>query len=284
MECSRATKKRGKIVATQDLKLFYVKRALRIYPLYFFSIILFWLLEISDSLTLIKATFLISVFFKPSPPTLWFITMIIVYYILAPFLIDECKKLRIKRLIFYYALATAVLLAYDSYTDFLDDRILIYFPAFLLGIYTAENRIKTFNKKIIFGFLFFGFWVFIISLHRNFSQHYYFYFFIKLTIASTVPFYIFKFLKNYTVSSLKLKKIIIYLSYSSYAMYLFHRPGYLVLKKLYFPDTLFYELIYLMFFCLPCIFIFSYSLQKVYDMIIKKTVTVQLMYKKLSLF
>jgi peptidoglycan/LPS O-acetylase OafA/YrhL len=70
--------------------------------------------------------------------------------------------------------------------------------------------------------------------------------------------------------SLKKLKIVFIISYSSFCMYLFHRPVYVLLTWLYYPDGDIPQLLYLYLICMPVIIIFSYYEQKLYDQIIKK--------------
>jgi surface polysaccharide O-acyltransferase-like enzyme len=67
------------------------------------------------------------------------------------------------------------------------------------------------------------------------------------------------------LSNDKAKNFITKLSYSSYCMYLFHRPVYIFLKKMYFPFDSLSQLFYLLFFCVPFIILLSYIIQYSYD-------------------
>ena len=53
--------------------------------------------------------------------------------------------------------------------------------------------------------------------------------------------------------------------YSSFVMYLIHRPVLVTMKGLYFPGTEFLQFIYLVFVCLPLIVFSSWLIQRSYD-------------------
>ncbi|MFL6696444.1 MAG: acyltransferase family protein [Vitreoscilla sp.] len=67
-----------------ELKRFYAKRLLRIYPLYLLALLAFWALGIADRGIALKAALGISMLYGPPPATLWFVTMILVFYLIAP--------------------------------------------------------------------------------------------------------------------------------------------------------------------------------------------------------
>ena len=66
---------------------FYKRRLLRIYPLYALALLLFGLFGLAGSANLWQAAALMSMFLPPAPYTLWFITMIMAFYLIAPLLI-----------------------------------------------------------------------------------------------------------------------------------------------------------------------------------------------------
>lgn len=78
---------------TLHLQKFFRSRFLRIYPLYFFSIVVFSVLYNWSLDLFLKASFFLSMFSPPAPPTLWFITMIGLFYILSPMISILIQKM-----------------------------------------------------------------------------------------------------------------------------------------------------------------------------------------------
>jgi len=119
-----------------ELGRFYVKRLLRIYPLYLLALLAFWALGMADRSTALKAALGISMVYGPAPLTLWFITMILEFYLVAPLLI----ALRGRPVLFLLAALGlfGVAAACGSAANG-DIRLAQYFPAFALGVYWANH-------------------------------------------------------------------------------------------------------------------------------------------------
>jgi peptidoglycan/LPS O-acetylase OafA/YrhL len=250
----------------KSLKYFYINRILRIYPLYCLSIIIFTYFGLSDFNTSLKAAFLISTFFVPQPPTLWFITMLMIFYVSSPFIMVACQNISIIKLITIYIVLTILLLFYWYSTRLIDTRIIVYLPSFVFGLFTShhETRIST-NKYLLYLALVIAI---ILSFATNTSYDSLNMLFATPMIA-IVAYLLFTLFRKVSIQHQKVKSSILIVGYSSYCMYLFHRPIYMILKKLYFPDSSILQLTYLVTFCLPCIWLFSYSIQKSYDNIIQ---------------
>lgn len=129
-------------ISRHNVILFYKKSFLRIYPLYFFAIALYAIFHLSNLTTLIKAASMISMFAKPAPITLWFITMLMSFYIISPFIIVVCSTMHPYKFILYFFLLIGCLLTYSYLTELLDLRLVRYFPSFVLGIFLATNKNK----------------------------------------------------------------------------------------------------------------------------------------------
>lgn len=246
-----------------DILVFHKKKAIRLFPLYIAAIILFYLLTLSNSGTLVKAAVLASMLYAPAPLTLWFIVMIFNFYLVSPFLVPTSKN-KLK----YFLFCTSLMLtfsAYDYYTGLLDRRIIMYFPSFALGLFIGSRR-KTLSsfKPSAIAFLFaislavssVNFETKILSALAETPL---------ITVGAFLIFYVFNYHKRVSPYS---KKIEI-LSYSSLCMYLFHRPVYAVLTNIYFPRNEFSQLGYLVFVCVPLIILISYFTQKGYDIFVR---------------
>ncbi len=247
----------------KDLFSYYTKKVLRIYPLYLLAILLFYLLEISDFKTLLKASVFLSMFKTPAPLTLWFITMIFNFYIIAPILVKTKNNLR--HLLIISITIMLIFLSYSSITGFLDYRIIVYFPAFVAGIIIATKEKFFLQLKPVFYLLLFLTTIPLIliefdskTLNRLMR--------IPFNVSGSVALYI----MSRTISGQPLKKLISHISYASFTMLIFHRPVYKLLKSLYFPENPNFQIIYLIFFCLPMVLIISWLIQAGYDKLTKK--------------
>ncbi|PSN16413.1 hypothetical protein C7293_02580 [filamentous cyanobacterium CCT1] len=79
------------VMRSQGIKDFYVKRLVRIYPLYLIAVVLFFICKENNGITSIKSLFFVSMLYGPAPRTLWFITMIMLFYLMVPFLLSLQK-------------------------------------------------------------------------------------------------------------------------------------------------------------------------------------------------
>lgn len=250
----------------KSLQHFYTNRVLRIYPLYFLTIILFTFLGLSDSTTSIKASLLISSFLGPSPPTLWFITILMTFYASAPFLMLACEKIKIGKLLAIYIVITVLLLLCWRVTHLLDIRIIVYLPAFTFGLYISNHDIKISQNKLLFAIsLSLGT---ILSFTTN-NSHNSFNMLLATPMITVVSVLLYTVFNKFSVQNKKINISILIMSYASYGMYLFHRPIYMIFKRLYFPESNIMQIVYLVTVCLPIIVLLSYIIQKSYDTTIK---------------
>jgi peptidoglycan/LPS O-acetylase OafA/YrhL len=215
----------------------------------------------SDLWTSIKASIAISMFFKPTPPTLWFVTILLFYYLLSPLLINCINNEKLILILVTFFLTSGFLLISHYFFRNLDVRVITYFPAYLLGLLISLKGDDFINKNGFFCIFIVG--VFISILLKNNIRS--FDLLSSIIMLATAPYFIFMLFKNRMKLSDNLIKTISILAYSSYCMYLFHRPIYITLKNIYFPESEALQVLYLVCFCLPCIIIFSYFVQKFYD-------------------
>ena len=242
---------------------YYKKKIVRIYPLYLLALTCFWILKIRFNREIfVKAVFLLSMFNKPAPMTLWFITMIFIFYLISPLLIS--MRASWKKYVFTSTTILVGLIIYSYFLNILDLRIIMYFPAFSIGVLMAKKKELFFNTKLYYLWLIFGIsWT--ISF-INFDSK------LILTILR-IPMVMIGSLLSLRIC-MKLEKyishsnIIEVLSYASFCMYMFHRPLFQIFKDIYFPGNYFNQVIYLMFICVPVIIIISWLLQRSYDKLI----------------
>lgn len=263
----------GYLVGTKKIELtrqaiisFYKNRFARIYPLFFLALTVYYLFGLSDLVTSAKASVLVSMFFRPAPPTLWFITMLFLFYAATPILSFAVFNFKIQKIISLYSSLSMLLAVYFYFFELLDFRFLEYLPSYIFGLLVANRGFDYFNNKKLFSLLLIGTGISFLfnTSHVGING-------ILATLMMTIcPYYLLFYVKDIEFSSQRTINAIATLSYSSYCMYLFHRPIYMVFRKIFFPDSEHLQLIYLILFCLPCIILFSYTLQKTYDMLVQK--------------
>ncbi len=238
---------------------FYRTRLIRIYPLYALAVILFYFKGINDGVASIKSLILISMFYGPAPQTLWFITMLMLFYFATPFLLKIAGNSAT-----YFLLIIAILtIAFTLFgaTKTLDQRMLFYFPCFCIGIYCSRHGLKNDFVNLRSALLLFGLWLILLSIGINS------WIFNKLEIILMIlscSYLIFA-ISYSNENKFKKLKIISWLSYSSFAMYLFHIPILVVLKRLYFPEDGQLQALYLITVGMFLVAFISWSLQKLYD-------------------
>ena len=241
---------------------FYKKRMFRIYPLYALAVIIFYIFHMNDLETSIKSLFFITMYVGPSPATLWYITMLFLFYLLTPLLVRWVNKPAKFFGFTLFILGITFLLLVVGFES-VDYRLLLYFPSFCMGVYCSYYGVT--NKVVNYKSALFLFFIWLCTFFINIDSE------ILIQLKSTpliISVSYLMFLISYiNEKHFKKIKIISLLSYSSYAMYLFHRPIYSSLIRLYFPEKGELQILYLMFFCLIVIFTFSWFMQKFYDSI-----------------
>jgi len=238
---------------------FYKKKLIRIYPLYVLAVLLFYIYGINAAETSIKSLVFISMYDGPPPLTLWFIAMLLLFYLVTPFLLQlidhPVKYLFLIALVFVLTLILRVIF------KAVDLRVLLYFPSFCLGIYCARQglKIRLINMKsalllfvpgLILSFIEIDSW----TLNKLKD--------IPMVLSASYLIFVMSDLSEHRFKKVKLVSL---LSYSSFAMYLFHRPVYITMKTVYFPENGPAQILYLITAALMMVAIISWCIQKAYD-------------------
>lgn len=256
-------------IETRYVINFYKKRLIRIYPLYFLALTQFFLYGLNDGFTTIKSLFLISMVYAPAPLTLWFINMIMLFYLIAPIINISSKSL--KQYLITVTLIVVLIIASQLMFKIVDFRLLFYFPCFCVGMYCGENGVENniISIKYAIVCLLFGTLAYGIQYMMNvecwdcwniwtISNLF------KIPFIVSISYLIFALIYYKREAFINIK-IVDIVSYSSYSMYLFHRPIFTVLKSFYFPENITFQTLYLFCFCLLLIILISYCIQLVYD-------------------
>ena len=258
----------GLLLARRDLRPrlrevlgFYTRRVVRIYPLYLVALLLFGAAGLASQAVVVNGALLVSMFVPPAPPTLWFVTMIMFFYLLAPVLIWAARSPA------GFMLTTlalmAIFLGYDALVRPLDSRLLLFFPSFALGVYMQRagavrhylDRKRLYLLALLAPALLIGLpgahgFDVATSLWR-----------IPLVALGAVVslLYVERFAKQLH------SPFILLLSYASFGVYLFHRLVFELAIAAYFPAEGLYRVIYLVLVAVPLSFVVAYAVQKGYD-------------------
>lgn len=250
-------------ISRREIIDFYKKRFLRLYPLYLLALGLFSIFNLTI-ITLVKSVILVSMFIKPAAMTLWFVTMLLLFYLISPFLIMLCRNSGLIRVMLYCSLLVAALLLYDNLTGLLDLRIIMYFPAFLLGIHVSSSRRKLSLSENLAIYSCTAFLIItgVMPAENTLKS------ILSIPFIVSCSYILFRSFSKFDVTSARAIQIISTFSYASYCIYLLHRPIYEIFKSLYFPEIESVQLAYLIVICLPVIVISSYVVQRLYDSLI----------------
>ncbi len=196
----------------------------------------------------------LDMFFPPASMTLWYFSMLIVLYALTPLLSIESKNgtkvIIIERTIIAIIIYLVFFVLY--WLGHLDVRMLIYYPCYVLGIYSSVEYLTKYQIFYLLGAI--G-CVFVDLLIGQI-------FFISIMwIRAFGVFLLLLFLGNILP---KLGGGYLYrkIAYASMFAYIFHRPLYYLMFKMPFPIC--YDKIYILG-CILVVFIVSYYLQRYYD-------------------
>ncbi|MGB7564499.1 MAG: acyltransferase [Prochlorococcaceae cyanobacterium] len=251
---------------------FYKRRLIRIYPPYLLALLLFELCGLLERGQLLPAVFLVSSLVGNHLKTLWFVEVLMVFYLLAPFLLllqrstgAEASRLKGAALL-VMLIGTSVLLS--RWLPHWDPRLFFYFPAFATGLISAtwpsttpmggplRKRISTLTCIIPACIA-----AVVVSFgHGDLNEQ-------NLAIfplALFGPWALFLLVNSFE-KRLQLPGYLLQLSLSSYFLYLFHRPVYWAFTSLVSPSGAVLQLIYLLVVCLPAAITTAWLGQRLYD-------------------
>ena len=244
---------------------FYRRRLLRIYPLYLLALILFGVFGIASQTQVVEGALLISMFSPPAMPTLWFVTMIMVFYLIAPPLIRFAHRPALAVLIGGGLLVALV--GWHQWIRHLDLRILLYLPVFVLGIlYRRHAFLGTLAKRherILLGLLIL---LLPLSVTGNEWSLRGAFLLMPLILISAPALFV---LSNRIADRLHGPSIA-FLAYSSFGLYLFHRLIFKAAITVFYPAMGWEQVLYLLMVALPLSLLIGYGLQRGYDGLVSR--------------
>lgn len=199
---------------------FYKKRLARFYPLFMLSCIslylawVLWKINYISSLSQLLLTLLgLSCIITPAPYTIWFISMLLLFYAVTPLISQFKKKWTALVLIFIIFLVLDLIIGIEA-------KVIMLWPFYAAGL-LARKKIQftdIFNRSyVIFGCLCGGLFI-IINLLTNTGAIY------VLKEVSNALFTVFILCVGHLCTLEKhIVKLLTIISYASMCTYLFHR-------------------------------------------------------------
>jgi peptidoglycan/LPS O-acetylase OafA/YrhL len=255
------TSKYGSVNTIKDLNTFLIKRLFRIYPLYLSALVLFFL---TGLITYMKA-FLAAIFFMDvilniPITTLWFISMIFVYYLLIPIIsYHYSKKKSLLIVVLFIAFCAAIHIRFNR----IDMSLISFFPSFILGFFSARHSviIKLIKTKTfaVTSLLYIATTIYLsYTIESAWTKEVLRFIVAPLSISPLIVF-------SELLASKTDLGIIRKLSYASFCMYLYHRVVYCLILRIYHPETNILTILYLMCIGLPSIYFISKLVQSKFD-------------------
>lgn len=239
---------------------FYKSKLIRIYPPFAIALFIFFLNDLVTAKTLLTSLTLSAMFWGPPPMTLWYVTMIVVFYVLSPFLL-RAKQHSFMMFAGISALIFLSLCTLQQMAGGSDIRMNLYFPCFALGIWISGRnttwRPQVMPALIILSVL--GAWLGKLETHSLESSYF------SIPLAAFGALAVFGLCMNIKVTTPWAASALTHLSFASYFMYLSHRPIFLNLHRWYQPSGGWGQIAYLVLICLPVIIAISWALQSLYD-------------------
>lgn len=262
------TERYGQLNSYSSLFSFLKRRILRIYPLYLFTLLAYLKFFSLSKSQFVTSMLLVNMFSDNSVMTLWFIGMIFIYYFLLALILFRFSWLRFFMLSAAFLFFTALLFVSIGQ---IDKRLILYFPAFLLGIASAKvDKVNKFLNKDIFSYSYFILPICAVIMYLLYN-YYSLHSFSKIFLYTgglflIAPLYNLSFRFFSKIDS----SIVHFLSFISFCMYLSHRLVYALLFTAYRPESDILATLYLIFIGVPSVMILSYFLQFYYNKLIEK--------------
>lgn len=248
------------IINKKQLIDFLKRRFLRIIPLFLVALLSYYIVGFNTLKVTVLALFGFSPFWGSQPPTLWFVSMIIVFYYFFCFLSGRRAKYQLWLSLLLFIVLYILILNFDS----IDRRLIYYWPCFSIGMLLKQKKIdEIFSSKLI-AFISLILLFFSVFVHRYIYTDMLLRSFVSL-FGAFVILYVAFFLSRFS----KIHKFFNIISFLSMSAYLFHRQIIDVLEKyIFWPSDGPLRLVYLVFICLPVVLTCGYVIQKIYNLVI----------------
>lgn len=256
----------------QDIIRFYQNRVLRIYPCFLLSCVSLYILNrinakiyyIAGLKQLVTTLLGVTCFFEPAAYTVWFMSMLILFYAITP-LIQSAKKMAYKILIMSLLITVTIVL---ESTIGIDDRMLYLLPVYFLGLLAAPHKLEIshfrFKTNIILVTLGITIWVVCNSISENIEETVLNLTLLNLAISISsimILFMLGRVLDRIIEKNGVFGTILQGISYGGLMAYLFHRQMFGVVYLFTGEFATWAALVVI----LPMVLAISYVLQRIYD-------------------
>jgi peptidoglycan/LPS O-acetylase OafA/YrhL len=225
--------------------------------MYLVALIGFYLIGRATPATLIKGVVFLNVMSGSSLATLWFVEMLCWFYLATPLLL---YRGRVPTMLFIGATISLLLLFGSLYSHrAIDIRLALYFPVFVIGTVAGRSRLGwpvmgRWLPVVCSLLVIAGVWLALSRVSGEVSR-------LALRqvamLAALVPLF-----KTAQLLAPRLpSRVIFVLSYCSYGAYVLHRLVFDMAVSLYQPKLWWTSCLYLLFLCVPAIFLAAGGLQ-----------------------
>ena len=245
---------------------FYFERLTRLYPLFAVALVGFYLCSILSAKEFFYNIILAGMLAPAAVYTLWFVSMLFVFYAIAPLCL-KTKKWPHFLLIGLCIWCASYLLGREN--TWLDPRLFTYWPLFFYGL--AASRFNHANYTRI-NVVLISLVLFLISGYTYFfsgQSSLLLYSKIVFLCSLIAPILYLAHQARYFIERIPL---LYQVSYASFCVYLFHRIGYYFMLGIYVPTSDIKIAVYLLVIALPLTILGSYFLQKIYDQFVFKRI------------
>lgn len=241
---------------------YYKRRFFRIYPLFFAALTGFLFMGIIGVSTYVKSALLTNMFIPEPLMTLWFVTMLVSLYAVAPMFLYNYSAMKAVMLTCTLLVG---LVTVHHLTGHIDLRLPQYLAPFAIGIIVGRSTTleSTIRSKYVQGLCvtFFGGALWCFPCKHEVVQL----IIVDMAIISSIPV----FLSFGRCLAKRLpSQVLEFISYASFVMYLLHRILFALSGKLYHSPNLPIAAIYYGCLVLPATIGLSYFVQRTYDKLI----------------
>ncbi len=242
---------------------FYKTRFLRIYIPFLIASGLFLEAGLNHPLDLLKNITLTAMFLAPAPFTLWFVSMIFLFYLITPLLISLRRNA-----LAYIASCVLIVIAmflYQLTMGRMDMQLIIYFPCFAAGLFMATRPFPSSLSSTI-GLMVLTVVSLIPTLTLQSDKLAYNPWVAPWAFCGSITAFIAIMRAG---QNLKPIPLVTWISEASFFMYLLHRLIYRLMRSLWFPSSEGWNIVYLLFICLPIVGVTAWLCQKGYNSLLQ---------------
>ena len=278
------TKTNSGLETGKEIKKFFLKRYIRVIPLYVIALLIFLKIFANyiapmNSFSFLAHIFGLQILFasKYCEPvfTLWFVGLIIPYYFV--FVVLERYGKQIRSLLSWSVIITLICIMSIYFFGVIDKNFVLYFGIFIAAVicarYNILNKIRNYHMGIVLLTFLLTIYTYIFIIYPKisvqgakpglFSSIGLAAFFLTNILMLSTAIILYKFSRCIvgTICHPLLKLI----SFSSYSIFLFHRPLWWLMGHIYTPKENISKFSYVTLLGIPLIITCSYYIQKGYN-------------------